>query len=95
MPTTVPQPSRSPTLKNARRATLVGEATEGAANPGREFAAADGLVVFVPTASPLNPISHANWEGSGVTPNVATPAAKALDVALELAHKAAAHMPSR
>jgi len=83
------------TLKNARRATLVGEATEGAANPGREFAAADGLVVFVPTASPLNPISHANWEGSGVTPNVATPAAKALDVALELAHKAAAHMPSR
>jgi len=83
------------TLKSAGRATLVGERTEGAANPGREFLAGDGLAVFVSTATPVNPFTHANWEGQGVMPDVAVPAPQALDTALTRIRKAAARATSK
>lgn len=69
------------TLKNARRATIVGEATSGAANPGGEIDAGDGFRVFVSFASPVSPITGRNWEGSGVAPDIAVDAGSALDVA--------------
>jgi hypothetical protein len=50
----------------------------------------EGLVVFVPTGSPVNPFTHGNWEGVGVQPDVPVPAGEALDAALGLARAAAA-----
>lgn len=73
------------TLKNARRATLVGEATAGAANPGRPFRLDGGFSVFVSTGSPVSPVTGGNWEGTGVSPDVEVASAEALDRARRLA----------
>jgi C-terminal processing protease CtpA/Prc len=76
------------TLKNAKRATVVGEPSGGAANPGAEMAAGAGYRVFVPTGSPKSPITGTNWESVGVTPDVKASSQTALDVAVGLASKA-------
>lgn len=69
------------TLQAARRATVIGEASGGAANPGGEFALPAGYRVFVATGSPTNPITGGNWEGRGVQPDLAVDAAQALATA--------------
>jgi hypothetical protein len=74
------------TLQSAGRATVVGERSAGAANPGGEVEVGDGYTVFVSDGTPINPITHANWEGSGVQPDVAAASDGALDAALQLAH---------
>jgi hypothetical protein len=73
------------TLQSAHRATIVGERTDGRANPGGPFPAAEGFTVFVSVASPENPITHTNWEGTGVRPDVVTTSADALTRAHQLA----------
>ncbi len=73
------------TLKNAKRATVVGEATGGAANPGRPYRLGDGFSVFVSNGTPVSPVTGGNWEGTGVLPDVETASAGALDKALQLA----------
>jgi len=73
------------TLQQAGRATIVGEPSGGAANPGGPVETPGGLAVFVPTGSPVNPFTHGNWEGVGVQPDVAAASPAALDVALGLA----------
>lgn len=70
------------TLQGARRATVIGQRSAGAANPGREFDAGHGLMVFVSDGSPINPATGRNWEGTGVVPDIEAPSQLALDVAL-------------
>lgn len=69
------------TLQAAKRATIVGEASAGAANPGGMVPIPGGFRVFISAGSPINPITKTNWEGAGVQPDVATPAADALTTA--------------
>jgi hypothetical protein len=69
------------TLQAAKRATIVGEASAGAANPGGPQRTVDGLEIFIPFGTPVNPLTGGNWEGSGVKPDVAVPQADALRVA--------------
>lgn len=76
------------TLQAAKRATVVGEASGGAANPGGGFPVRGGFTVFISTGAPINPITRKNWEGTGVAPDVAVPAAQALDRAQALALQA-------
>jgi len=76
------------TLQSARRATVVGEASMGAANPGGEVDAGNGFSVFVSFATPINPITKSNWEGRGVTPDVVVAPAAALNTARRLALEA-------
>lgn len=45
----------------------------------------DGFEVAIPVARAVNPITKANWEGSGVSPDMAVPA----NLALATAHAAA------
>jgi len=66
------------TLQSAHRAKTVGEASAGGANPGEMFSAGEGLQIFVSTGSPTNPITHRNWDGAGVQPDIPVPAASAL-----------------
>jgi hypothetical protein len=66
------------TLQAAKRATIVGERSSGAANPGGMFPVGGGFNVFVSTGTPVNPITGTNWEGKGVTPDVAVPSEEAL-----------------
>lgn len=73
-------------LQAMERATIVGETTYGAGNPGAFFALPNGLEIFVSTGSARNPFTGTNWEGTGVTPDVDVPAETALDAALVLAY---------
>jgi hypothetical protein len=66
------------TLQAAKRAVIVGERSGGAANPGGMFPVGGGFNVFISTGTPVNPITGTNWEGTGVTPDVAVPAGEAL-----------------
>lgn len=76
------------TVKNAKRATVVGEPSVGAANPGGDVDAGNGFTVFVSGGSPVSPITKTNWEGTGVIPNVAVASAIALETAKGLALEA-------
>lgn len=73
------------TLQGARRATIVGEASGGAANPGGMVPVGGGFAVFISQGSPRNPATGGNWEGAGVQPDVATSWSEALTRAHELA----------
>ena len=65
-------------LQDLKRATVVGEPTAGAANPGRPYPVNDVFEITVPNGQLLSAGSRRNWEGSGVTPDVVVPAADAL-----------------
>ena len=75
-------------LKNLKRATIVGETTGGGAHPGGMRKLAGDFRIFVPTGRAISPITKTNWEGTGVAPDVATPADEALERAKALALKA-------
>ena len=77
------------TMQSAKRATIVGETSMGAANPGARVDAGNGFTVFVSFASPINPITKTNWEDRGVNPDVAVASAAAPDTARRLALQAA------
>ena len=74
-------------LKRTKRATLIGETTRGAGHYGsmvpldKEFTYA----AFIPVGRTFDPDTNQGWEGTGVAPDVAVPADKALDEALRLA----------
>ncbi|MEJ6788705.1 S41 family peptidase [Brevundimonas sp. BR2-1] len=76
------------TLQGARRATIVGEASGGAANPGGMVPVGGGFAVFISQGSPKNPNTGGNWEGTGVLPDVAVPWDQALARAHTLALEA-------
>lgn len=73
------------TLQAARRASVVGETSAGAANPGGPAITPSGYRIFVSDGTPINPITKTNWEGVGVKPDLEAPAAQALDVAWQAA----------
>lgn len=76
-------------LKNMERATIVGETTGGGAHPVDMHRFPElGFEVSLPFGRAVNPITGTNWEGTGVEPDVAVPAEKALDVAHRGALKA-------
>src|SRR5688500_6713923 len=68
-------------LKNLKRATIIGETTGGGAHPGGGFRISEHFGMFVPTGRAISPITKTNWEGTGVTPDVAVHADHALQVA--------------
>ena len=74
-------------LKNLKRATIIGETTGGGAHPGGMFRMSQHFGAFIPTGRAINPITKTNWEGTGVTPDVAVPAEQALVVARLMALK--------
>ena len=76
------------TMQSAKRATVVGETSMGAANPGARVDAGNGFSVFVSFASPINPITKTNWEDRGVIPDVAVKSTTALETARQLALQA-------
>jgi hypothetical protein len=72
-------------LKNLKRATIVGETTGGGANPGGRVRLNDHFGVFVPSGRAISPITKTNWEGTGVSPDVAVSKEQALKVAYKMA----------
>lgn len=70
-------------VKALKLATLVGEPTGGGANPTGPAPLGNGFMASIPFGRAENPVTGTNWEGHGVDPDVAVPAADALKVALE------------
>jgi hypothetical protein len=68
-------------LQAQGRAELIGETTGGGAHPTHGMPISATLAISVPFARSVNPVTGTNWEGTGVTPDVAVPAEQAFDVA--------------
>lgn len=68
-------------LKNLKRATIVGETTGGGANAGKDIPLTPNFVAFIPLSRLSSPITKANWEGVGVTPDLKVCAADAMRTA--------------
>ena len=69
------------TLKQTKRATLVGERTAGAGRLTRPYPIGDGFEVSVPGGRTFDPRTGAEWERVGVQPDIVT-----TDDALVVAH---------
>lgn len=65
-------------LKNLKRATIVGEVTGGGAHPVAPHRIDEHFIIGVPYARAINPITHTNWEGVGVQPDIKVSADAAL-----------------
>lgn len=76
-------------MQTQKRATLVGQTSAGAANPGRTIGINEYLAVFIPTGRPINPITKTSWEAVGVQPEIHSKKEETLAKALSLAQKAA------
>ncbi|MEU8140495.1 S41 family peptidase [Nonomuraea sp. NPDC048901] len=72
-------------LQQLGRAVVVGEPTRGGAHPCKGWTVHPHLETTVPTGRAINPVSGANWEGTGVQPDVPCAAAESLDQAHALA----------
>lgn len=82
------------TLKNLKRAAIVGETTGGGAHPVMGRRLNEHFFVMVPFARYISPLTKTNWEGTGVEPDVKVPAAHALKVAqLNALRKLSAQQP--
>jgi len=68
-------------MQTQKRATVIGEHSAGAAHFGDPHKLSDHFMAFVPVGRPIDPITHGDWEGTGVIPDVPAPQATALDVA--------------
>lgn len=65
-------------LRHQKRVTLIGETTRGGAHPSSIEPNSAHLALMVPTSTARDPITLQDWEGVGVAPDVAVPAAEAL-----------------
>jgi hypothetical protein len=72
-------------LQQRGRATVVGERTRGGAHAREGFRVHPHLEATISVARAVHPVTGGNWEGTGVTPDVAVPAAEARSVAYRLA----------
>ena len=72
-------------MQARKRATIVGEQTDGGAHPGASYRLDEHFEVFIPIGYLTHPITKRNWEGIGVTPDVQTASEKALAVAHKMA----------
>lgn len=70
---------------------MIGEATGGGAHPVKPISLDDQFMITMPYAESISPITHGNWEGTGVIPDVPTTADAALDEALGRAAAAIKH----
>jgi C-terminal processing protease CtpA/Prc len=76
-------------LQSYKRATIVGEATRGAAHRVMQFDVRGSFTLTVPAGKVTNPITGGDWEGSGVRPDIAAPVEEAVIVAQQLLARSA------
>lgn len=78
-------------LQAQKRAMVVGEVTAGGAHPVEIHPIAPGLGLMVPVARSENPVTHSNWEGKGVQPDIAVSADQGFAAAYGAAVRALGH----
>jgi hypothetical protein len=72
------------TMQALKRATVIGERTWGGAHPVALYRLSGHFYAGIPNSRSISPITHTNWEGTGITPDVVAPPADALAVAKDL-----------
>lgn len=72
------------TMQALKRATVIGERTWGGAHPIALYRLGDHFYAAIPHSRTISPITHTNWEGTGVAPDLRTPPADALAVAKDM-----------
>jgi hypothetical protein len=72
-------------LQTYQRATVIGEQTDGGANAGVSYRLHPYFEAFIPIGRTINPLTGANWEGSGVTPDISAPRDQSFNIAYKLA----------
>ncbi|MES2298965.1 MAG: S41 family peptidase [Pseudomonadota bacterium] len=75
------------TMQALKRATVIGAPTWGGAHPARPYRLNDHFSVSIPGLRSISPITHTNWEGVGVIPDIAAETDNALTVARDLMQK--------
>jgi retinol-binding protein 3 len=75
------------TLQAFKRAMIIGDTTNGEANPGFQFVITDELYLMVPTFVNRNAITGTNWQGTGVIPDIKITGSKALIAAQAMAYR--------
>jgi len=80
------------TLQSYKRATIVGETTNGEANPGYLYPINNDMYIMIPAFESINPITKTNWQGKGVMPDVQIQGDKALAMAQVKAYKTLAQV---
>ena len=60
------------------RAKVIGEVTGGGAHPTKPYKIGTYFLASIPFAYDVNPVTHTDWEGKGVQPDVKVPADQAL-----------------
>jgi hypothetical protein len=60
------------------RAKVIGEVTGGGAHPTKPYKIGTYFLADIPFAYGVNPVTHTDWEGKGVRPDVQVPADQAL-----------------
>lgn len=78
-------------MQTLKRATLIGEVTAGGAHPGGLQAIGPGLNLWVPMGRAENPVTHTDWEGTGVQPDIVV----SPDQSFATAYAAALHILGR
>jgi retinol-binding protein 3 len=74
-------------MKYAKRAIIVGDTTSGAAHATAPFPLGQGFVMNIPVARSYHEVTGANWEGTGVFPDVDVKGENALEKAQLLIFK--------
>ena len=68
-------------VQQFRLGRLIGEKTAGGANNNSFVPVAPGFMLSVSYGRPVHPVSGSNWEGTGITPDIAVSSAQALKAA--------------
>jgi ribosomal protein L40E len=74
-------------LQSRKRATLLGDKTDGGANAGASFRLHPHFEVFIPIGRTIDPLTGSNWEGTGITPDISIPQEQAFKAAYHMALK--------
>jgi hypothetical protein len=72
------------TMQALKRATVIGERTWGGAHAARPYRLSEHFLAVIPSRRTISPITHTNWEGVGVIPDIAATPDSALAVAKDL-----------
>jgi C-terminal processing protease CtpA/Prc len=72
-------------LQTRKRATLLGDKTDGGAHAGASYRIHPHFELFIPIGRTINPVTGTNWEGCGVAPDISTPPEQAFTAAYNMA----------
>jgi hypothetical protein len=72
-------------LQTRKRATVIGDKTDGGAHPGSSYRLSPHFEVFIPVGRAIDPVTGVDHEGVGVTPDILIPQEQAFTAAYHMA----------